>query len=334
MQMNEELELELSKIPQKVEEVPVEVQERNLNSAIECAHAEEKMLAKEKRGIKDKLKIDIGFDRVVSLESELRGKLERNKKIIQLVNRQEKGLNRKDKRYYNIKQEIDNAKPNQIEEERLLRHINKEMAKQREQEAELKQNARSIQAKADKGQDLEVRIFEEGEELKELKREYQLQEENKKLSDPDNEFKDLTISELKASLAKIQNERTAKKKTMQEEKTDLLAELAKLKESFNELSRKKKINGHRLQELTRLIKWSKNQGKEKTKKGTEEDANLGGKALTTRSQRIKSYQAKVKGKLAFSVSNSARGSPVASSVTAKIDLVNMNEVSLAITSSP
>eukprot|EP00826_Nyctotherus_ovalis_P003452 TRINITY_DN10703_c0_g1_i1.p2 TRINITY_DN10703_c0_g1~~TRINITY_DN10703_c0_g1_i1.p2 ORF type:complete len:327 (-),score=115.70 TRINITY_DN10703_c0_g1_i1:15-995(-) len=324
--MNEELELELSKIPQKVEEVSVEAQEKNLSSAIECAQAEEKLLARERRGIKDKLKIDIGFDRVVSLESELRRKLERNKKIIQLVNRQEKGLNRKDKRYCNIKQEIDNAKPNQIEEERLLRYINKEMMKQKEQEAELKQNARSIQIKAEKGQDLEVRIFEEGEELEELKREYQLQEENKRLSDPDNEFKDLTISELKTSLAKIQSERNAKKKTMQEEKAELTAELARLKESFNELSRKKKINGHRLQELTRLIKWNK----DKTKKGTEQDKDPIGKALTTRSQRIKSYQAKMKGKLAFSVSNSARGSPVASSVTAKIDLINTNEVLIAI----
>eukprot|EP00826_Nyctotherus_ovalis_P003454 TRINITY_DN10703_c0_g1_i3.p1 TRINITY_DN10703_c0_g1~~TRINITY_DN10703_c0_g1_i3.p1 ORF type:complete len:203 (-),score=94.51 TRINITY_DN10703_c0_g1_i3:42-650(-) len=194
--MNEELELELSKIPQKVEEVSVEAQEKNLSSAIECAQAEEKLLARERRGIKDKLKIDIGFDRVVSLESELRRKLERNKKIIQLVNRQEKGLNRKDKRYCNIKQEIDNAKPNQIEEERLLRYINKEMMKQKEQEAELKQNARSIQIKAEKGQDLEVRIFEEGEELEELKREYQLQEENKRLSDPDNEFKAVSYTHL------------------------------------------------------------------------------------------------------------------------------------------
>jgi hypothetical protein len=74
--MNEELEEELARMPKKTEEVEsLELQERKLDSAIECAYTEEKVLLKEKKDLKEKLKIDTSYDNIVRLENELKEKL-------------------------------------------------------------------------------------------------------------------------------------------------------------------------------------------------------------------------------------------------------------------
>eukprot|EP00826_Nyctotherus_ovalis_P065349 TRINITY_DN9604_c0_g2_i1.p1 TRINITY_DN9604_c0_g2~~TRINITY_DN9604_c0_g2_i1.p1 ORF type:complete len:359 (-),score=106.65 TRINITY_DN9604_c0_g2_i1:245-1321(-) len=318
--MNEELETELARVPLKVDEAPLELQERKLDSAIECAYTEEKVLLREKNALKEKLKVDASYDRVVTLEKELRAKLERNKKMGKLVKRQERGVNRKDKKYCSVKEEIDNAKPNQIEEERLLRHINKERERQKEQEEEIKQNFKSIQTKTERQQEMEERVQWEERELEDLKKEYYLQEENKKLNDPYDEFRDLKGPELKALLVKVQSERKAEKKTMAEEKAEQQAQLDALKESFNEISRQKNINGHRLQELTRLARINAN--KDKTKSGRNTDLTTN--ELTTKSQRVKSYQAKLRNELTCTVAT--KGSKTNKVHIARKSVANDNDL--------
>lgn len=325
-QMNEELEAELARAPLKVDEAPLELQERKLDSAIECAYTEEKVLLKEKNALKEKLKVDASYDRVVALEKELRAKLERNKKMGKLLKRQERGVNRKDKKYCSVKEEIDNAKPNQIEEERLLRHINKERERQKEQEDEIKQNFKSIQTKIEKQQEVEERVQWEERELEDLKKEYHLQEENKRLNDPYDEFRDLRGPELRVLLAKVQSERKGEKKAMAEEKAEQQAQLAALKESFNEISRKKNINGHRLQELTRLAKINANKDRTRSGRNTELTTN----ELTTKSQRIKSYQGKLRNELVCTVatkgSKTTKGHAARKSLANDSDLLKVNVV--------
>jgi hypothetical protein len=320
MEINEEMEAELAKVPPKTEEVTFESIERQLESAIECANTEEKILLKEKKALKDKLKIDSSYDRIVKLEKELKEKLKRNKKMGKLVDQQEKGINRKDKKYCEVKQEIDNAKPNQVEEERLLRHINKEIIKQKEQEVELEQNLRAIQLKLKKGKELEEKILQKEKEMEALKKEYQMQSESRKLSDPADEFVDLNLIELKSLLVKVQNEREARKKSMAEKKADLVSQLVEAKETFKELTRQKKINGHRLQELTRLVKLSKIRRKD------ESDREVTNKDPLTRSQRIKSYQDKQRDDLACSMSSNNLSSTKAKDTPSKLNIVKLDLV--------
>ena len=162
--LNDELESEISRIPKKEPEIPFEILEGKILSSIECCKAEEKVLLKELQALRTKLQVDVSYERVVMLEAELKSKLERNKKMGKQMTRQERGLNRKDKKYYNAVQEIDNAKPNQIEEERLLRCINKEMERQRQQEVEIKQNEDLLRTKRIKEEDLEAKILKEEKE--------------------------------------------------------------------------------------------------------------------------------------------------------------------------
>jgi chromosome segregation ATPase len=214
-----------------------------------------------------------------------------------LVVNQEKGVSRKNKTYIDVKEEIDNAKPNRIEEERLLRHINKEITKQKEQEAEINKNFKSFKLKGEKGQELEAKIQKKEKELEKLKVEHSLKENIKKLKTSDDEFIDLNGAELKALLVKVQNERQITKKIMANEKVELAAQLTSLKENYSELSRQKNINSHRLQELNRLIKLNK----DKARGEEQRNSSLGNEALTTKSQKLKSYQTKLRGELALSV---------------------------------
>jgi len=299
-QMNEELEEELAKMAQKMEEPePVEIQEKKIDSAIECSYTEVKVLLKTRKALKEKLKLDASYDNIVRLENILKEKLERNKKMSKLVESQEKGVNRKDKTYLDVKEEIDNAKPTQIEEERLLKHINKELTKQKQQEEQLNKKFKALQFKAEKGQELEAKIQKKEREIEELRAQHSYKEDIKRSKNSDDKFIDLSGAELKALIVKIQNEKEASKKTMSDEKTEVVAQLSVLRENFSELSRQKKINGHRLQELNRLVKFNK----DKVRKEEKRNSDLSTKALTSKSQRKRSYQPKLRSGLTFSVSD-------------------------------
>ena len=298
--MNEELEEELAKMAQKMKEPePVEIQEKKIDSAIECSYTEVKVLLKTKNALNEKLKLNTSYDNIIRLENILKEKLERNKKMSKLVESQEKGVNRKDKIYLDVKEEIDNAKPTHIEEERLLKHINKELTKQKQQEEQLNKKFKALQFKAEKGQELEAKIQKKEREIEKLKVQHSYKEDIKRSKNFDDKFIDLSGAELKALVAKIQNEKEASKKAMSDEKTKVIVQLSLLRENFSELSRQKKINGHRLQELNRLIKFNK----DKVKKEEQRNNDLSTKALTSKSQRKGSYQPKLRSGLVLSVSD-------------------------------
>ena len=287
--LNDELESEISRIPKKEPEIPFEILEGKILSSIECCRAEEKVLLKEFKALKAKLQVDVSYERVVMLEAELKSKLERNKKMDKQMTRQERGLNRKDKKYYNAVQEIDNAKPNQIEEERLLRCINKEMGRQKQQEIEIKQNEDLLLAKLIKEEELEAKILQEEKKLDTLKIELQVGEEIKKWNNPD-EFIDMTVDDLKELFNETKKEYKAEIKLIEIEKQSAEMNADNLRKKFKNISRARKINGHKLLELTRLIKLAKEKEIRDKKQENERASNL-----QARGRKTKSYQLLLKG---------------------------------------
>jgi len=253
--LSEEVEqkVERMQIGTKRQERP-ETKEALLVNQIECAQSEEKVLLTEIADLKEKIN-KVNTHKVVDLEKELKEAKNRNAMTEKNLKKKARDVKELEKKYIKSQAELENAKTLQEEETRITRFINKELEKQAEIESKIMKDATSQNIKTDRISQICIEIQKEEHEISQLKNSVSPQNEleNEKICDKD-EYDYFDKSQLKMEYMKLKSGFDNEQKIFGQEKGKLEQEIEFAKSKLTDLLRQKTINGHKLQEVSRIIK--------------------------------------------------------------------------------
>ncbi len=237
--LSDELDLKLSRVslaPKKGP--PPETKEAQLLGELECLRGQKKVLLKEIGFLKPKLEVNADYSRIVEAERELAEKLKRNEEMRKQLANKNKNIEKRDSRYEKLQIEIDNAPPLlQKEQERLFRHIHKELERQQEMEKRLQQDEETTNVRNRKVDEIQQKIEDEETELERLREEASQAAVSVPESRGTEDFAYMDISELKNLFLELKGRFDAEMQLYKKEREKLESEIQMAKEKIGELRR-------------------------------------------------------------------------------------------------
>ncbi len=208
-----------------------EVTETKLMNELQCLDKTQKILEKELEFLQSKVNADTSFAKVVEIEQNYSRGVERNEAISKEIRALQNAVHKNELRFQQLLAQGTSSP--QREEERLLKHIQKEYAREKEI---LRRRQREIDAlgpRDAKEVELREKIAELSGELEALKEEAKLQAPSVKSAESDT----ITLSkgQLVALYEQLQVLHESEIKSHKKESTELLEEIERLRRKFKEL---------------------------------------------------------------------------------------------------